>query len=156
MSNPHEFAVFERAKLDPVLAMKWPAIEKAYPGWEQWASARDFLVEWGWNAPHVVRVDNILARKPVRGTLFLSDDPSHLLYSLMDEKKQPPHPTNSQAHSHGRRFRRDQRHPSRLAASINRRTISSGLMPSASALKFVMMRCRSTGAATARTSSHET
>ena len=31
--------------------------------------------------------------------------------------------------------------------------MSSGLIPSASALKFVMMRCRSTGKATARISS---
>lgn len=37
--------------------------------------------------------------------------------------------------------------------SINRRTISSGVMPSASALKFSTSRCRSTGAATARISS---
>ena len=41
-----------------------------------------------------------------------------------------------------------------ISASL--RTMSSGLMPSASALKLVMMRCRNTGAATARMSSHDT
>ena len=45
---------------------------------------------------------------------------------------------------------------SRGIMSASRRTMSSGLMPSASALKLVMMRCRSTGTATARMSSHET
>ena len=45
---------------------------------------------------------------------------------------------------------------SRGMISAKRRTMSSGLIPSASALKLVMMRCRSTAGATARTSSQET
>ena len=45
---------------------------------------------------------------------------------------------------------------SRGITSVSRRTMSSGFTPSASALKLVMMRWRSTGGATARTSSHET
>ena len=45
---------------------------------------------------------------------------------------------------------------SRGISSARRRTMSSGLMPSASALKLVMMRWRRTGGATARMSSQET
>ena len=45
---------------------------------------------------------------------------------------------------------------SRGMISARRRMMLSGLMPSASALKLVMMRCRSTGMATLRMSSQET
>src|SRR4029453_5378656 len=41
-------------------------------------------------------------------------------------------------------------------SSPGRLTMSSGLTPSAYALKLVMMGCRNTGAATALTSSHDT
>ena len=75
MSNTHEYVVFDRARLDPALVMKWPALEKAYPGWDQWGAARDFLVEWGLQEAHIARVDEILARKTVRATVLLSDAP---------------------------------------------------------------------------------
>ena len=53
----------------------------------------------------------------------------------------------------GRHSRPLFRYRSTGVPSISRLTMSSGLTPSASALKFVMIRCRSTGAATARMSS---
>ncbi len=68
MSNTHEYVVFDRAKVDPALAMKWPVFEKAYPKWFQWSSARDFMVEWGLDESEIERVDEILARKTVRQT----------------------------------------------------------------------------------------
>jgi hypothetical protein len=77
MSNTHEYVIFDRAKLDPALALKWAAFERSYPSWGQWASARDFLVEWGLGESQVDRVDEILARQTVRGTLLLSDAPGN-------------------------------------------------------------------------------
>lgn len=87
MSNTHEYVVFDRAKLDPALALKWPAFEKAYPQWFQWESARDFLVEWGLGETHIGIVDDILARRTVRWTLLLSDDPFHFLWAILNEKE---------------------------------------------------------------------
>ena len=86
MSNTHEYVVFDRAKLDPAMALRWPAFEKKYPGWGQWESARQFLVEWGLGESHSGSVDAILARKTVRGTLALSDDPFAFLRAVLDEK----------------------------------------------------------------------
>ena len=87
MSNIHEYVVFDRAKLDPALAMRWPAFEKAYPGWVQWESAKDFLVEWALDdKSQIDSVDEILARKTVRATLAMSDDPFLFLLAILDEK----------------------------------------------------------------------
>ncbi len=86
MSNTHEYVIFDRAKLDPALTMKWPELEKAHPGWMQWKSAKEFLVEWALDSTHVAFVDSILVRKTVRQTLALSNDPFTFLRSFMDEK----------------------------------------------------------------------
>jgi hypothetical protein len=88
MSNIHEYVVFDRAKLDPALAMRWPAFEKAYPGWVQWESAKDFLVEWALDdKSQIDSVDEILARKTVRATLAMSDDPFHCSRLFCDRQK---------------------------------------------------------------------
>ena len=85
MSNTHEYVVFDRAKLDRALALKWPAFEKAYPGWGQWESAKEFLVEWALDdESQIESVDEILARKTVRATLAMSDDPFHFLWAILD------------------------------------------------------------------------
>ncbi len=86
MSNLHEYFVFDRAKLDPALALRWPAFEKAHPGWNQWNSAKDFLVEWALDESQHGSVDAILATKTVRVTMALSDSPFSFLYGLLDEK----------------------------------------------------------------------
>ena len=87
MSNIHEYVVFDRANLDPVLAMRWPAFENAHPGWNQWKSAKDFLVEWALDESQRPSVDAILATKTVRATMALSDSPFSFLYGLLDEKE---------------------------------------------------------------------
>ena len=87
MSNTHEYVIFDRGKLDPALALRWPAFEKAYPGWGQWASAKEFLVEWALDdQSQIDSVDEILARKTVRATLAMSDDPFHFLRTVLDSK----------------------------------------------------------------------
>lgn len=87
MSNMHEYVVFDRAKLDPALAMRWSAFEKAFPGWRQWDSAKDFLVEWAFNGESQIDyVDEILAQKTVRATLMMCDVPFHFLSAILDEK----------------------------------------------------------------------
>lgn len=86
MSNTHEYVVFDRAKLDPALAMRWPAFDKAYPGWGQWESARDFLVEWGLSESNVALVDEIIARKTLRTTMLLDENPFHILWAILDSK----------------------------------------------------------------------
>ncbi len=87
MSNTHEYVIFDRAKLDPALAMRWPAFEKAYPGWGQWASAREFLVEWALDdQSQIDSVNEILARKTVQATMAMSDDPFQFLLMLLDSK----------------------------------------------------------------------
>ena len=86
MSNIHEYVVFDRQKLDPALALHWPAFEKDHPDWNQWKSAKDFLVEWALDESHHGSVDAILATKTVRATMALSDSPFSFLYGLLDEK----------------------------------------------------------------------
>lgn len=86
MSNTHEYVVFDRAKLDPALAMRWSEFEKAYPGWSQWESARDFLTEWGLDESQIGQVDEILARKTVRATMRVNSAPFLFLSMLLDEK----------------------------------------------------------------------
>lgn len=86
MSNTHEYVVFDRAKLDSAIAMRWPAFEKTY-GFIQWNSAKAFLVEWALNdQSQIDAVDEILARKTVRATLAMSDDPFHFLWAILDSK----------------------------------------------------------------------
>jgi hypothetical protein len=84
--NLHEYFIFDRAKLEPALPMRWPAFEKAYPGWSEWESAWHFLVEWGLEGSQIEMVDEILTRKTVGATLRLTDDPFHFLMMLLDEK----------------------------------------------------------------------
>jgi hypothetical protein len=87
LMNLHEYIVFDRAKIDPALPMRWPAFEKAYPGWVWWGSVREFLVEWGLDdESQIEMVDEILARKTVGATLRLAHDPFHFLMMLLDEK----------------------------------------------------------------------
>lgn len=87
MSNTHEYAIFDRAKLDPAIGMRWPAFEKAYPGWGQWESAKAFLVEWALDDRSLIdSVDHILARKTVRATLAMSGGPFHFLWGILDSK----------------------------------------------------------------------
>ncbi len=83
MSNTHEYVIYDRAKLDPAIAMRWPAFEKAY-GCGQWDSAKDFLVEWALDdESQIDSVDEILTRKTVRATLAMSDDPFHFLWAIL-------------------------------------------------------------------------
>ena len=79
MSNVHEYVIFDRAKLERAISMQWPAFEKKYPGWRgQWASAKEFLVEWALDDQSLIdSVDKILARKTVGATFALCDDPFH-------------------------------------------------------------------------------
>ena len=87
MSNTHEYVVFDRAKLDIAISMRWPAFDKAYRGWGQWESAKEFLVEWALNDElQIASVDEILARKTVRATMAMSDDPFHFLSAILDTK----------------------------------------------------------------------
>jgi hypothetical protein len=88
MSNTHEYVIYDRAKLDPALAMRWPAFEKAFPGWGQWESAKEFLVEWALDdQAQIDSVDVILARKTVQATLAMSDAPFHFLGAILDSKR---------------------------------------------------------------------
>ncbi len=86
MPNIHEYVLFDRTVLDPALAMRWPVFEEAYPGWQQWKSTKDFLVEWALDESRHRAVDTILATKTVRATMALSDDPFGFFYGLLDEK----------------------------------------------------------------------
>ncbi len=88
MSNTHEYIVFDRAKLDPALAMRWPEFDRAYPGWGQWDSARDFLVEWALDDETLINgVDEILTRRTVRSTLAMSGSSFHFLWAILNVKR---------------------------------------------------------------------
>jgi hypothetical protein len=88
MSNTHEYVVFDRAKLDPALAMRWPGFDDAYPGWGQWGSARDFLVDWALDdESQIDAVDEILSRKTVRETLAMSGSAFHALWAILSVKR---------------------------------------------------------------------
>lgn len=87
MGNTHEYVVLDRAKFDPAMAMRWPAFDKAYPGWDQWESARDFLVEWALDdQSQIDSVDEILAQKTVGATLAMSGAPFYFLLGILDAK----------------------------------------------------------------------
>lgn len=87
MANTHEYVIFDRARLDPVLSMRWSELDRAYPGWGQWESARDFLVEWALDDESQIKsVDQILARKTVRTTLSMCDSPFHFLWGILYSK----------------------------------------------------------------------
>ncbi len=87
MSNTHEYVVFDRARFDPAIAMRWPAFEKAYPGWNSWGSAREFLAEWALDdESQIEAVDDILARKTVRATLAMCDAPFYFLWAVLESK----------------------------------------------------------------------
>lgn len=67
--------------------MRWPEFDKSYPGWGQWESAKDFLVNWALDdQSQIDTVDKILARKTVRATLAMSDDPLRFLWAVLDSK----------------------------------------------------------------------
>jgi hypothetical protein len=86
ISNIHEYVIFDRVRVDPILAMRWPEFDETYPGWSQWDSSRDFLVEWAIMEEHIERVDEILAHKTLRATLPLCGGPFCFLHSILNEK----------------------------------------------------------------------
>jgi len=87
MSNIHEYVIFDRAKVDPALTMRWPEFDQTYPGWCVWESAREFLIESVLNEAQIGHVDEIFARKTLRATLRMSDGPFSFLHAILFEKK---------------------------------------------------------------------
>ncbi len=88
MSNTHEYVVFDRAELEPALSLRWGDFDKKYRGWGQWSSAEEFLVDWALDdQSQIEAVNQILAKKTVRATLLMCDDPFHFLWGLLDSKR---------------------------------------------------------------------
>ena len=86
MSNTHEYVVFDRAKVDRALSMRWPAFDLAFEPFSQWNSSRDFLVEWGLDESDIDRVDEIVSRKTVRATMRMNSSPFQFLIMILHEK----------------------------------------------------------------------
>jgi len=88
MANTHEYTIFDRAEIDPALSLKWADFDKKYPGWGEWSSAEEFLVDWALDDPaQIEAVDEILKKKTVRATLVMCDDPFHFLWGILASKR---------------------------------------------------------------------
>jgi hypothetical protein len=86
VSNIHEYVFFDRAVVDPMLNMRWPALEARKPSWCQWESAEQFLAEWALAPEHAPRAREIIARETIHQTILLSDTPSLTFDTILDEK----------------------------------------------------------------------
>jgi len=84
MPNTHEYAFFDRSKIDRVLRMKWPVADKDFSSWGQWDSARSFLTEWALDGVSPGELDRIISNKTVGATLRASGDQFSFLWGILE------------------------------------------------------------------------
>ena len=84
MSYTHEYIVFDEAKLEKILKLRWSSFDKKF-SWSEWENSKEMLVEFGLAVSDVDRVDEILARKTVRQTIEMSDTPDLFLHVMLDQ-----------------------------------------------------------------------
>lgn len=79
----HDYTLFDEAKIERVLKLRWSAFDKAY-SWLQWESSKDMLVEFGLASSDIKNVDYVVARKTVRQTILMSDTPFLFFHVMLD------------------------------------------------------------------------